>query len=487
MAAESNTMLLRREMLTRMAKQMYEGKLFNEIDRIPIKIRPKNSDESRCCIYKDRAVLKYKMMAMLGVESKEETDELKPLADYAAEDLEKNKTADRVLNVADEACSACQKINYVVTNMCRGCVGRPCMVNCPKDAIEFRDGKAHIIQDKCVNCGKCEKVCPFHAVIYTPVPCEEACPVDAISKDENGKEQIDLDKCIYCGKCMEGCPFGAIVEKTHMLRIISDMLGDKKVVALVAPAIAGQFKNPMEKITGSLKKLGFTDVVEVAKGADKTTDHEAAEFVERMQEGAGFMTTSCCPAYTNLVKRHIQELEPKVSETKTPLHYTAEGVKKADKDAITVFVSPCVSKKYEAMHDEYVDYVLSFEEFGAMLIAKGIDIDECEANELDTGITAAGRGYPVTSGVTRAVQSKLPAGVDMKELIVNGIDKQQIRELKRMASKGSGDINFVEVMSCPEGCVGGCNAIAKSKVAKKQVDNFVKKLEKEMAGAMAEK
>lgn len=479
MTAENNTKLLRREIFTRMAKLKFEHRLFDEIDRIPVMMRPKGSDASRCCIYKDRAVLKYKMMAMLGVESYKEEDELKPLAEYAKEDIEQTNKEEQVLNVADEACSACQKNNYVVTNMCRGCVGRPCMMNCPKDAIEFREGQAHIRTDTCINCGKCAKVCPYNAIIYTPVPCEEACPVDAIMKDETGKEYIDLDKCIYCGKCLEACPFGAIEEKTHMLRIMNEMDKDRRVVALVAPAIVGQFKNAMGKIIGSLKELGFDEVVEVAKGADQTTSNEAEEFIHRMKEGQDFMTTSCCPAYTNLVKKHIRELNDKVSDTRTPLSYIAEEVKYDDPNVVTVFVSPCVAKKDEAMQDPLVDYVLSFEEYGSMLIAKGIDIEECEEYEPDTSITSEGRGYPVSTGVSQAVKNKVAGRCEMKESVVNGIDGQQLRELRRLATKGAGDVNFVEVMSCTEGCVGGCNAIAKTKVAKKQVEQFVKAMKQE--------
>ncbi len=88
-------------------------------------------------------------------------------------------------------------------------------MNCPKDAIRFKkNGQAMIDHDTCVSCGICHKSCPYHAIVYIPVPCEEACPVKAISKDERGIEHIDESKCIYCGKCMNACPFGAI-SKSH--------------------------------------------------------------------------------------------------------------------------------------------------------------------------------------------------------------------------------------------------------------------------------
>ena len=96
-----------------------------------------------------------------------------------------------------------------------------------------------------------------------PIPCEEACPVGAISKDESGKEHIDPEKCILCGKCLQSCPFGAVVEMSQMVDVLK-LLADenKKVVAMLAPAVLGQFPGTINNLIGALKKLGFADVVE---------------------------------------------------------------------------------------------------------------------------------------------------------------------------------------------------------------------------------
>lgn len=118
----------------------------------------------------------------------------------------------------------------------------------PENAIEFnRAGKAVINHDLCISCGICHSNCPYHAIVYMPVPCEEACPVKAITKDERGVEHIDESKCIYCGKCINSCPFGAIFEVSQVFDVLQRLREEEKMVAVVAPAILGQYNAPTEK------------------------------------------------------------------------------------------------------------------------------------------------------------------------------------------------------------------------------------------------
>ena len=99
-----------------------------------------------------------------------------------------------------------------------------------------------IDHETCISCGICHKSCPYHAIVYIPVPCEESCPVKAISKDEHGIEHIDESKCIYCGKCMNACPFGAIFEISQTFDVLQRIRKGEKMVAIIAPSILGQFK-----------------------------------------------------------------------------------------------------------------------------------------------------------------------------------------------------------------------------------------------------
>lgn len=471
----NNATLIRRELIIRLAKKYFQQQL-DQTDRIPVEMFPRKETPVRCCIHKDRAVVRYRLMALMGHRIEEETDELKPLAAYAAEAQQRDGVEGPSLTVVDEACSSCVKNNYFVTNACQGCVARPCIMNCPKNAISMVDGHAKIDSKKCVNCGLCMKECPYHAIIYMPVPCEEACPVGAISKDEFGKEKIDFDKCTFCGKCLRECPFGAIMERSQIIDILKQLTSSKKTVAMIAPAIVGQFSASLGKIIGALKQLGFDEVVEVAYGADLTAQAETVEWQERMEKGEPFMTTSCCPAYTETVRKHIPELKPFVSETPSPMQLTAEWVKKETPEKTTVFVGPCVAKRNEALQTSTVDYVMSIEELGALFIASDIDVQESN-EEPATKIGAEnGRGFPVSGGVTAAIANSIPAGTEFKPVMIDGLDKKTLRELKRLPKACSG--NFVECMACEGGCMSGPGVISNPKLARRSLQKLLTKTEK---------
>jgi len=368
MAFVNNTMIVRRILMSKIISLFKEDKLLEEIDRIPISMSPKNAQaRGRCCIHKERAVLKYKMLPILGYSVDEEEDELTPLSAYAAKALERNQTSKSILTVVDEACTACVKTNYVVTNLCKGCVARSCYMNCPKDAITFMEnGQAYINHAKCINCGICKEACMYHSIVYIPVPCEEVCPVKAIQKDENGIEHIDEDKCIYCGKCINACPFGSIYEISQLVDILAAIKRGEQLVAIMAPSILSQFNNTLPEIAAAVEQIGFVEAIEVAHGAMETTRREGAELQEKLEEGQQFMTTSCCPSYIELVNKHLPEMKPFVSHTGSPMYYTIEMAKEKYPDSKIVFVGPCVGKRKEVMDHPDIDFILTFEEIDTL-------------------------------------------------------------------------------------------------------------------------
>ena len=223
----------------------------------------------------------------------------------------------------------------------------------------------------------------------------------------------------------------------------------------------------------ALKKLGFADVVEVAIGADITTRKEAAEFIEKTENGEKMMTTSCCPAYYKAADLHIPEIKPFVSHTRTPMYYTAELLKQEQPECTAVFVGPCLAKRFEAENDPNVDYVLTFEEIGAMLVASGINVADCEPQEFAKISCAQGRRFPVSGGVAGAVASLVEGKAEFKPTAINGLNKASIKLLKQYATKGS-DFNMIEVMCCEGGCVAGPGCVALAKKSAIMVENYVK-------------
>lgn len=461
----------RRALMIDIARMAWQDRLQTDVERVPANVSPRDSTAVRCCIYKDRAITRYRMLAILGHSIEQETDELKPLAEYAAEAEARERPTGPILTVIDIACSACLKGRHFVTNVCRGCVARPCTDICPKSAIEITDGRAKISEDGCINCGLCTQVCPYHAIVYVPIPCEDACPVGAVKKDEQGHIYIDYDACIFCGQCMRGCPFDAIMGRSQIVDVIGKIKSKERVIALVAPAVVGQFPVDFPVIVTAIRKLGFDEVIEVAVGAEITAEREAVELFERLENGDPFMTSSCCPAYVAAVRKHLPDLAGFVSETATPMHYAGEIAKEMDPDAVTVFIGPCVAKRAEAFDDPFVDYVLTFEELGTLLVAKEIELADCVPSVLERPASAAARRFAVSGGVADAIRASAVDDLRIEPIFIDGLDQKSMRTLARYAN-GKCPGNLVEVMGCPGGCVAGPGVVEQTKKATRRVNTF---------------
>lgn len=465
---------LKREILVRLIRSFLSENFEESTRLIPYDMRPKGSEVPyRCCIYKERAILRDRAVAGLGF-SIEEIDDSTLLSELAHKALDRKEPEENPLTVLTTACKGCVPARIYVTDLCQGCVARPCVNTCKFGAISVKNGKSVIDPEKCKNCGMCAQVCPYQAITKIIVPCESACPVGAITKGDDGHAKIDFSKCISCGKCVSACPFGAVHEKSQIIDVLKAIKSGKKVIAMLAPAIMGQLPCTPKQLREAILKLGFSDVYEVAQGADVTTKNESKEFVERLENGAEFMTTSCCAGYNELIAKHLPEIKPFVSDTKTPMYYTAEIVKKDHPDAVTVFFSPCVAKRREALQNPNVDYVLNYEEVGAWFIALNIQVDSCGESDFKTEASAEGRNYAVTGGVAKAVQTLLPEEIPAHPVIIDGLNKQSIRDLKRYAKNGVCDIgNLIEVMACQGGCLGGNATVNSYKAATKQLGAYV--------------
>ncbi len=271
---------LKRELGASVLALYKNGKLEKEIDALPVKLFPKTKEHSRCCIHKDRAMIRSRLIALMGADPQLD-DEITPLSTYAQKAVTAKGQNDSILTTIPLGCSACSANHYQVTNLCKGCLARPCVTNCPKDAVRIENGQAIIDNNLCINCGKCQQLCPFNAITLVSVPCEEACPVGAIIKNEFGEATIIQEKCIECGACSRACPFGAITECSQIIETARKLVSSDHVTAIIAPAIEGQFPGTLAQIVSSLLSLGFDDVIEAAVGAVTTATHEVEEIKEK--------------------------------------------------------------------------------------------------------------------------------------------------------------------------------------------------------------
>jgi iron only hydrogenase large subunit-like protein len=210
-------------------------------------------------------------------------------------------------------------------------------------------------------------------------------------------------------------------------------------------------------------------VYEVALGADITARKEAEEFIGRMKKGEPFMTTSCCPAYIEIVGKHFPALQSRVSDTRTPMHYTAELARREHPENLRVFIGPCLAKRKEGIDDPLIDYVLSVDEVQALFMAMNIDVITIGEAALSGGQAKKyGRSFPWSGGVAEAVRGNLPEAVEFKPVCVDGFTKEGIKILREW-SEGRNTGNILEVMACLGGCIAGPMVVANPKAALLQV------------------
>ncbi|WP_288961376.1 monomeric [FeFe] hydrogenase, partial [uncultured Peptoniphilus sp.] len=351
---------------------------------------------------------------------------------------------------------------------------------CPVNAISMGKDRTIIDKDKCVRCGRCKEACPYSAIVKYERPCAAACGVDAISSDEYGRAEIDHDKCVACGRCIAECPFGAISDKTQIYQLIKAIKSGKKVYGAIAPSYIGQFgaNTSAKQIIEAIKQLGFEDVLEVALGADLTTLHEAKEYLERVPEDIPFMGTSCCFSWTLMIRNEFPEFFEQVSDSGSPMRYTANHIKAKDPDAVVVFIGPCTSKKLEALDTKVksdVDFVITFEELMGMFVAKNIEPSEIKVEESVDDGSALGRGYPIAGGVAESVKVVAEKLSPDKDIHIQGAHTlAECKKMLKIAKAGKLDGYLLEGMACPGGCVAGVGTIASVNRVKKQIEKFKK-------------
>lgn len=285
--------------------------------------------------------------------------------------------------------------------------------------------------------------------------------MDAIHSDKNGKAEIDYEKCVSCGQCLVNCPFGAISDKSQIFQVIRAIQSGEQVYAALAPAFVGQFgaKVTPGKLRAAMKELGFTDLFEVAIGADLCAEQEAEDFIKEVPE-------KLFPDYANCISMAL-----------TPMTLTARLIKKQNKNAKVVFIGPCAAKKLEAMRrtvKSEVDFVLTFEEMTGIFAAKNIKVELLEEDPAGVSDASAdGRNFAVSGGVAKAVENVIHEKYPDREVkIANTEGLKECRKLLTVAKAGKYNGYLLEGMACPGGCVAGAGTMQSIKKSQTAVNKY---------------
>lgn len=376
---------------------------------------------------------------------------------------------------------------------------------------EIDDSSTSIVRDpsKCILCGDCVRMCSEKQGLGIIDFAKRGSKMEVMPAFNMKLSETD---CVNCGQCAAVCPTGAITVKDET-EVVWNYLNDpkKRVVVQVAPAVrvalGDEFgiehgENVMGKMVKALKMMGFDKVFDTALSADVTTIEESKEFIERLEKGGPFpMFTSCCPAWVKYCETKYPEyINKNVSSCKSPMQMYGAIINKwhaesnDERELISVAVMPCTAKKYEASRKEFTDengkriveISLTTQELSRMIKNSGIRFDDLEPEYLDAPFDMGGSGagviFGVTGGVAEAViraciaEKSASALKDIKFCGVRG--KEQIKEatifvgdkkitigvvygLKNVEyvieamKKGELHFDLVEVMACPEGCIGG--------------------------------
>lgn len=353
------------------------------------------------------------------------------------------------------------------------------------------------------------------AIQYFPMNCERCTECVFVCRDvqtvfdHEGHFPANTVPCIHCGQCTVNCVNNGVTERFQLQEIYNEIQankktnGPKKFVALTAPSVRSSlgemFKmergtNVEKQMITGLRKLGFDYVFDVTFGADLTAFEESIELENHLKNEPGKpMFTSCCPAWLRFAELFFPEVQPLISSCKSPIRmlasvvktWYADQLKMKPEDLVVVSFSPCTAKKYERTLGSEVDFALTVRELGWWLMEIGLKLDQLEPGEFDSVLgngTGGGVIFGNTGGVTEGVLRQLHFTWTGKEppkdwllfTPVRGIDAIRRAEVKigektlRVAIvHGAGNIrrlletkehlkfDFVEVMACPGGCIGG--------------------------------
>lgn len=383
----------------------------------------------------------------------------------------------------------------------------------------------YLVRDnnKCVLCRRCVAACKEYqgiAVIGANARGFDTHIGCSFEKDLN-----DVP-CVGCGQCITVCPTGALTERDYTDEVI-DAISDpsKYVIVGTAPSVrvglGEEFGYPIGtnvegKMVAALRRMGFNNVFDVDFTADLTILEEGTEFINRVKGGGVLpMLTSCSPAWIKYVEHFYPDLIPHLSSCKSPQQmfgavcktYYAEKLGIDPKDMVVVSVMPCTAKKFEkgrsfqsAAGVPDIDIAITTRELAKLIKKQGLIFNELPDEEFDAPLgiaSGAGLLFGATGGVMEAALRTVVetlegktfdeidyvavrgtagikeavlnvAGMDVKVAVASGLKNAGILMDKIRA--GEADYHFIEIMSCPGGCVNGGGQPIKSAYVRNNYD-----------------
>lgn len=291
---------------------------------------------------------------------------------------------------------------------------------------------------KCKHCYKCVRNCEVKAIMI-----------------KDGRAEIMSDKCILCGKCLQMCPQSA---KTLVsdLDVVKGFLKEGiPTVVSIAPSYMGLLKfKTIGQVQAALKKLGFADVRETSEGAVLVTE----EYARMLQEGRmDNIITTCCPSANDLIEIYYPQLIPYMAPVVSPMIAHGKLLKKEyGTDTKVVFLGPCIAKKKESRdprHDGCIDAVINFNDMNRWLAEEDIVIEDCEDMPFEKMDPKVNRLYPITNGVVNSVLATEGRADSYRKFYVHGI--KNCIDLCESMSRGEISGCFIEINMCSGGCIKG--------------------------------
>ena len=291
-------------------------------------------------------------------------------------------------------------------------------------------------KSNCKNCYKCIRNCPVKSIKFL-----------------DDQAYILEQDCILCGNCFVNCPQDAKVMRYDLNQVKSLIKDGKKVVASLAPSFVANFEGyNFSSIEKALLSLGFARVEETAIGAT-IVKNEYERILK--EEKPDVLISSCCSSVNLLIQKHFPKALPYLAKVLSPMVAHCQKIKQEDPECYTVFIGPCISKKYEGDHSNgLVDYVLTFDELSTWFDDVSLKLEHVE----DTSIGGKARLFPTNGGVIKTMNTE--ANKDYHYISIDGLDNC-LTILKEIVS---GNIHncFIEMSACRFSCSGG-PCIAKEK------------------------